>query len=95
MEKVLMAVLLAVTFSIPAWANIGDDKANVKQSYESQKDDEGKAYDQRVAKAKDDYQNDQNKLNNVINELKADHDKKIEQLDNAEQAALQKLDQQK
>ncbi len=94
MKKIAMTSMLILGLSWPVFAatstDINNQKNQIQQKYDNEKNSENQSYNTKVSEAKQNYQNDPTKLNNVLKELEIKHTKKMDDLNNNENLALQK-----
>ena len=97
MNKVILTIFLAMAISFPVFAatstDISNQKTDIQTKYDSDKKSEDLSYNAKVADAKQSYQNDSYKLNNVLKELEIKHDKTINDLNSNEKMDLLKVNE--
>ena len=95
MNKTILAIFLAMAISFPVFAasstDINNQKTDIQTKYDNEKNTENQSYNAKVADAKQSYQNDSDKLNNVLKELEIKHNKTINDLNSNEKMDLQKV----
>ena len=97
MTKTIIIALLSTVLSYPAFADtsmdINNQKFAVEQKYDNEKNIENHNYDQDMLSARQRYQNDPVKLNDILKELQIKHSKKMNDLNNDEKMEMQKIDE--
>lgn len=97
MNKTILAIFLAMAISCPVFAasstDINNQRTNIQTKYDNERNTENQSYNAKVADAKQNYQNDSDKLNNVLKELEISHNKTMNDLDSNEKMDFQKVDE--
>ena len=97
MNKTILAIFLAMAISFPVFAasstDINNQRTNIQTKYDNERNTENQSYNAKVADAKQNYQNDSDKLNNVLKELEISHNKTMNDLDSNEKMDFQKVDE--
>jgi len=87
MKKMILPLLLAVSFAYPVFA---DQKSDIQQKYDAARKHADQSYDENVSDAKAKYQDNDTKLNDALNTLKSSHENTINDLNHQEKVELQK-----
>jgi len=97
MKKTILITFLAMVISFPVFAasstDINNQRTDIQTKYGNERNTENQSYNAKEADAKQNYQNDPNKLHNVLKELDIAHDKKMYDLNSNEKMDLQKVDE--
>ena len=97
MKKTILITFLAMVISFPVFAasstDINNQRTDIQTKYGNERNTENQSYNAKEADAKQSYQNDPNKLHNVLKELDIAHDKRMYDLNSNEKMDLQKVDE--
>jgi len=95
MNKTILITFLAMVISFPAFAatstDINNQKTAIQTKYDNARNTENQSYNAKVAEAKQNYNNDSDKLNNVLKELEIKHNKMMDELNSDEKMDFQKV----